>query len=262
MMAARIADNPASAAALLDTVGPAILKVAGEYIKLAKLGHGYEPLSSPGPEGEEGAAMKGLVGEQKTFLIVLLRLVGVFLPLYWVYVQIHLALLSLPTTLPLKWVGEFFEIWNHLTAFLSAEVAGLLGIPIVSGGNEITVPVEGLSQRIIVGWECNFFLPYFSYIAMVMAFPGIVPRDRLIGILEGLFLINVGNVLRIATLGITGYWFGRKMMNFYHAWMFNYGMTLWIIFIFLLWLYAGGRRRALEGLFTPSGEGEEGRPED
>lgn len=182
----------------------------------------------------------------RPYALVMGRLTLAFLPLYWLYVQIHLALLAYPTLLPLGWVQGFFEVWNAATAYASTLVLALLRVPYELAGNEMVVPVDSLPQKIIVGWECNFFLPYFSFLAMILALPRVRWMERGFGMAGGLLLINLGNVFRIATLASVGNWYGKGALDTYHAWMFNYGMSLWVVLLFYLWLLCIGGGKTLK----------------
>ncbi len=189
----------------------------------------------------------------KGFYLVLIRLVIAFVPLYLLYYSLflsvasyHTGVVSSSTGLKLWFLsllsnlGGLFDSWNNFTALAVSKVISLFGIHSLQRANDIILQVGGRDQVIRVDWSCNILLPYFSYLATVIALLNISLRQRTLGALGGFFLIYIGNVFRIATLAMVGSWFGRGAMDGYHVAVFNTGLTVWTMLVFFAWITAIG----------------------
>ncbi len=139
-----------------------------------------------------------------------------------------------------------FGSWNNFTALAVSKVVTLFGIHSLQQGNDVILQVSGRGQVIRIDWSCNILLPYISYLAMVLALLNISVRHRVLGALGGFFLIYLGNVFRIATLAVVGSWFGTAAMDRYHAAVFNTGLTVWTVLIFIAWIMAIGGGAVLD----------------
>jgi exosortase/archaeosortase family protein len=178
--------------------------------------------------------------------LVVIRLLVVFLPLYWVYIQVYH--MNLPGSLQ-GMATAVIDSADTLTAFLASRLAGLLGVFSAQHGNSILIQMDSGPHVLEVDWSCNFILPFISYIAMAVALLGISVRKRMIGILGGMILIYLGNALRIAILALTGSWFGKEAMDRYHMLVFDEGMALWTMGVFLLWIHTTVGFEAVERSF-------------
>jgi exosortase/archaeosortase family protein len=176
---------------------------------------------------------------------VLIRLLAVFLPLYWVYIQVYH--LNIPG--PLHGITALIDSTNTLTAFVASRTVNLFGVFSVQEGNSILILVDSDPHIVEVDWSCNFILPYISYIAMAVALLQIPIKKRIVGIFGGLFLIYLGNGMRIAVLCLTGTWFGKELMDRYHMLVFDEGMALWTMLVFLLWIHTTVGFEAVERSF-------------
>ncbi len=188
------------------------------------------------------------------FYTVMLRLLLVFIPLYLVYWYIarimgpiDMAMGHLATNI--EYPNIILRYWNNFTTILVSNILSLAGVSNHYQRSFITIKTDTAPIVLFIGWQCNFLLPFISYTAMVMAITKIKPKDRLLGISGGLFLIYLGNLIRIAALGMIGSWYGEGSMQKYHALFFNKGLAVWTMLVFLAWIAMIGGAGVLERSF-------------
>lgn len=193
------------------------------------------------------------------FYTVMLRLVLAFVPLYLIYMYISSIMAPVDVAIGhgatnVEYPNILFRYWDTLTTFLVSKVLSLVGVSNSYQGNYLTFDAGPNPLVIMIGWQCNFLLPFISYIAMIVALTKVTIKQRLIGVFGGFLLIYLGNLARITVLCLTGSWYGREVMEKYHMLIFNKGMVVWTMLVFIIWVSAIGGIKVLERCFEVSEE--------
>ncbi len=194
----------------------------------------------------------------KGFYIVLLRLVIAFIPLYVLYGYISDFMMPMDVAIAHRMINAdypvFFRYWGGLTTFLVSKMLSLAGVSNSYQGNYLTFNVDSAPFVTMIGWQCNFLLPFISYIAMVLAITKVTIKQRLMGLFGGLLLIYLGNIGRITAISLIGYRYGVAAMERYHMLIFDKGMALWTMLVFITWAVAIVGMDVLERCFEVSEE--------
>jgi len=196
----------------------------------------------------------------KGFNLVLVRLIIVFIPLYLVYFYISGIMAPVDVAVahgePAEYPSALMRSWNGATTAGVSWLMDISGVENSYADNYLVFFSGDQEISMYVGWQCNFLLPFLSYIAMVVALLGIDWRDRVIGIAGGLLAIYIGNLLRITLLGIAGSRWGYAAMDRCHSLLFNNFLALWTALIFLAWVWwMGGIRTLRKGFGIEEGGG-------
>jgi exosortase/archaeosortase family protein len=123
----------------------------------------------------------------------------------------------------LRWLQD-------VTAIASDAGVRMLGIGTVRNGTLIH-----LSQRVLaIDLACTAVFIMALYAALVLAYP-VSARDRLVGIVVGIAIISVGNVLRIVAAAVVAQT-APPLFTFFHDYLFQVGMVLLTVAAWAAWL--------------------------
>jgi len=124
----------------------------------------------------------------------------------------------------LRWLQD-------VTTIAADAVVRMLGISSVRSGTLIH-----LSERVLaIDLACTAVFIMALYAALVLAYP-VSARDRLVGIVVGIAIISVGNVLRIVAAAVVAQ-FAGSMFLFFHDYLFQVGMVLLTVAAWAAWLH-------------------------
>lgn len=184
-------------------------------------------------------------GNYKGVTIVLVRLLVAFLFLYFIYTNLQTYVGNAYASIFIfhensmyydRALIVFFRSWNEHSAWMVTHILDIFSVQTTLNEDRFKFTLaSGIVHRVIVGWECNFLLPVFSYTALIIAVPRIYLKKRLLGLGLGLILLYMGNIMRMVTLVLIGAHFGYQTMEHYHIVMFDTGMALFTFAIYLLW---------------------------
>ena len=181
----------------------------------------------------------------KGIAIVLVRLLVAFLFLYFIYTNLQTYVGNAYASIFIFQENSmyydrdlivFFRSWNEHSAWIVTHILNIFGVQTTLNDDRFKFTLaSGIVHRVIIGWECNFLLPVFSYIALIVAVPRIYLKKRLLGLGIGLILLYMGNIMRMVSLVLIGVHFGYQTMEHYHIDMFDTGMELLNFAIYILW---------------------------
>ncbi len=142
----------------------------------------------------------------------------------------RLLVFSLPTLLIIATGYEFAPLMN-VTHFLAFTLLQATGVPVVSSGSLITVPVEGGTWAAYVSWDSSGWKSLLLFFALIMATEAPLRRR-----LEGLALLPIiygANVVRVWFMFFYVHIFGLGYYEIIHGTLWSWGM---IVFTLALWL--------------------------
>ncbi|MFH0981594.1 MAG: exosortase H [Planctomycetota bacterium] len=160
------------------------------------------------------------------FLLIFGALMGLF------YVVFQLPPKEYPT------VGNFFTRYLGFYARISGVVLAAFGYDISVTGQNISSPEY--SVRIVRG--CDAIEATAIFVAAVLASP-VPPRPKIPGILAGILLLGVTNLIRIASLFYIGIHFPR-LFDTMHADVWQTVFILLAVCFWLIWATWARRRTA------------------
>ena len=156
-----------------------------------------------------------------------------FLKKYWVLIKFYLLLIYLWILFYflLHWPISRKYIAGYLPMFMAKNVALILNlIGIATKTNEAQVILPGFQFEII--YQCAGVFGMMIYIAAIIAFPS-KWKAKIYGILLGIPVLYVVNMIRMTFLGIVGMkW--KNLFDWFHEWMWQ---GIFIIFVVGLWLF-------------------------
>jgi exosortase/archaeosortase family protein len=171
---------------------------------------------------------RGLTRSQKKYwglLLFLARLLMLSIPLYIV--------LSLPgLLLPLQ----------SLVAHNSAHLLSL-SLPAASQGTLITIQSPNGFQFLISG-DCTGWKSMLFLFALIFAVPAVPLTRRLLGLLVGIPMIYLGNLLRILAIVLIQQSWGTPAAEIFHAWFWGPGLIALVLLVWGAWLWACKSRKS------------------
>ncbi len=163
-------------------------------------------------------------GQQRLWnlLTFLLRLLALSIPLYLV--------LSLPgLLLPLQ------SLVTHNSALLLS-----LSYPVSQENLLIRIRSPGNELRFLVSEDCTGWKSMLFLFALIFAVPGILPRKRLPGIVIGVPLIYLGNLLSILLIVLIQQNWGTPAAEIFHTWLWSLGLIALVLLVWVVWLWRTG----------------------
>ncbi len=143
----------------------------------------------------------------------LLRFLGLLVLFYTTYT---VSFESRPVQLHLEAIAQAVRVL--LLPFYDVRVAGQLLV------------AEESDFQVLVGVGCDAAYPLACFVAGVLAFSA-PRRDKLVGLALGIALIEILNVIRIATLFVVGMYFWNYV-DLFHTQIWE---GLFVLFSLLLW---------------------------
>lgn len=195
----------------------------------------------------------------KGFNLVLARLLIVFIPLYLVYFYISGIMVPVDVAVahgePAQYPSALMRSWNSATTAAVSWLMGIAGVQNSYADNYLVFFSGRQEITMYVGWQCNFLLPFLSYVAMVVALLGIDWKKRAGGIAGGLVLLYFGNLLRISILGVAGSRGGSAALERWHSLLFDEFLAVWTALVFIAWIWTIGGMKTLRKGFGIEEEG-------
>ena len=131
--------------------------------------------------------------------------------------------------LSLNSVMEFFgSDFTRIIATIAAGVLNLAGFDVSYTG--ITIAGHGFSVGIKYG--CNAVYEIMVFSAAVIAYPSSV-KDKVTGVLFGVIVIYIFNLVRAVLLFLTGIYF-PNLFEILHE---NVAQNIFVFFLVILWLF-------------------------
>lgn len=146
-----------------------------------------------------------------------------FLGLFGVYLVLFIALVQLPHLR--------YEPVSRFTAWMAASFWSFFQIPASSAGTNLTF--YDFTMEII--FECTGIHYVGIFAAGVLAYPGRGPSRKMLGLLTGIALIVLLNVLRLGLLGMVGH-FSPDLFSFLHLYLWHALFTLFVLLLWQLWV--------------------------
>ncbi len=129
----------------------------------------------------------------------------------------------------INWQPLFFQ---KLTAQIVSEILNFLGLNTISFGEYIRINGFGIIKIVkdCLGWKS-----FVALSGLIISTRKVRWKNKLLGILMGLLLIILGNVVRLVT---TIYFGAKHIVNFeiIHTIIWQWGLTFFILIIWLMWL--------------------------
>ena len=89
---------------------------------------------------------------------------------------------------------------------------------------------------VYIGPDCTGWKSMVAFFALIFATLGASMRKRILGLAVGIPLIYLGNLSRIVFAIMLEQSMGREVAMFFHDFLWQVGLTAWIIVLWLLWL--------------------------
>lgn len=163
-------------------------------------------------------------------LVFLIRLLALSIPLYAVMVFLNLGLMQNAVASQSYWM---FRITGYSIAQDGPSMT-------IEPGSE--APFSFFISEDSTGWKAMLF---FS--ALVIATPQIKNRKRLLGLAGGLALIWILNLSRIFSIVLLERHYSLQAALFAHDYIWNFGMVLCVLTMWILWLRFAGMGKIFTG---------------
>ncbi|NYZ80180.1 exosortase/archaeosortase family protein [Candidatus Micrarchaeota archaeon] len=85
--------------------------------------------------------------------------------------------------------------------------------------------------------ECVGWMGIFAVSALIIAYPRVKLRKRLIGLVIAWPMMYAVNILRLATTFASGYYFKPEVMYFTHDILWKTILLIWALALWLFWIY-------------------------
>jgi len=155
-------------------------------------------------------------------------------PLIWKFIATYIILMGLSLLLlGLESVKEILDIngiYTRMIIYLSALILKPFGIVQSISGSVINL--KGIALNVLFG--CNGLEAFLIYSVAILSFPA-TKQKKLIGITAGFVIIQIINVLRIAGLGLIGFYF-KQYFHYFHIYIAQGMMIAVALVLFLFWL--------------------------
>ena len=127
---------------------------------------------------------------------------------------------------------DFMHTFDHYFVLLpSVFIINAIGIPIQVISTEI-VRIQGVEDMsVIIGGPCSGLYSMFLLIGIMVAYTRIEQVERrnfFALLLISVVVAYIANLIRVSTLYIAGFYYGKEMMYFFHV---HLG---WIIFVIVV----------------------------
>ena len=146
------------------------------------------------------------------------------------FVVILLALFAAELTPPAQ--NAVVLPWTEALARISAGLITLFDPQVVASGKILQSTANGFAVSIEAG--CNGIEAAIILIAAMLAFPA--PwKHRLVGILVGLFAVQVLNIVRVISLFYLGQW-NMSAFEWAHLYLWQALIMLDVLIVWLIWI--------------------------
>lgn len=147
---------------------------------------------------------------------------------------LRLLILSIPLYIMLSIPGVLFPlqglVTNNAVSLLS------LAYPVSNQNILIEIQSPGTEFQFLISEDCTGWKSMLFLFALVFAVPGVILRKRLLGLLAGIPLIYLGNLLRIFLIVWVQQSWGTPAAEFFHVWLWSLGLITLVILIWIIWL--------------------------
>ena len=132
---------------------------------------------------------------------------------------------------PIQNIIDLNGVYTTGVVFATSKLLGMLNIPCTYQGSVISLPAISLDIK----FGCNGLEAVMIYSVAVIAFPS-TWTNKLIGIMAGFAVIQVVNILRIASLAYSGIHF-RSIFEYIHIYIAQGMMIAVSLGVFVLYLH-------------------------
>lgn len=153
-----------------------------------------------------------------------------------IYVSVMGLFLILIGYEPIKQVLDLNGVFTRMIVRLSAWL--LQPFQIEERITDTSITIRGIQMEVLFG--CNGLEAFLIYSVGIIAFPSNI-RQKSIGILGGFFVLQVINVLRIASLGLVGA-YRPDMFAVFHIYIAQGMMIAVALVLFMIWLHWATRK--------------------
>ncbi len=158
------------------------------------------------------------------------------------FVVVYLALIGIMELfLGLHYFQKLLDlngIYSGATAWISARLLSAAGIEVTSAGPLVHLP----GRSLYIAFGCNGLEAVVIYGAAILAYPATF-LYKLKGLIGGLVVLQVVNIIRIVVLGIAAVKFG-KWFDYIHYYIAQGLMIAIALGLFILWLRGTTRAHA------------------
>lgn len=150
-----------------------------------------------------------------------------FILTYVVLMGLFLLLISFE---PIKKILDINGVYTDMIIYLTALI--LKPFNIVQGISGSIINVKGMAMDVKFG--CNGLEAFLIYTVAILSFPTQAMK-KLIGVVGGFVILQILNVLRIAGLGLSGYYL-KEYFEYLHIYVAQGIMIAVALVLFLIWL--------------------------
>jgi exosortase/archaeosortase family protein len=163
---------------------------------------------------------KGPKWKDKKFLLDLLYFVGVL--------AIAAVLLTYISAIKPDMTYEKELVASHTGTALRA-----VGVPADVADDVIII--DSLQVRIIP--ECVGWMGVFAVVALILAYPAVEWKKRMLGLIVFIPLMYFVNILRLTTTIFAGYHYGMDVFDFVHSFLWKTVLIGFALLFWILWLH-------------------------
>lgn len=140
---------------------------------------------------------------------------------------------------PLQRIIDVNGLYTKGVVVITSKILGIVNIPCTFQGSIIQLPAIALDVR----FGCNGLEAVMIYSVAVIAFPA-AWKKKILGIVAGFIIIQVINILRIASLAYSGIHF-RRLFEYIHIYVAQGLMIAISLGVFFIYLhYAKSKKTA------------------
>jgi len=151
-----------------------------------------------------------------------------FIVTYVVLMAIALLIIALE---PVKRVVDINDLYSNMLVQITAFLLKPFGI--VEGTRGPIIDLKGITLNVRFG--CNGLEAFVIYAVAIISFP-VATAKKLWGILVGLVIIQLLNIIRILALGMSGVYF-KTYFEYIHIYVAQGIMIALALVLFLVWLH-------------------------
>lgn len=155
---------------------------------------------------------------------------------------IRLIILSIPLYLVLVFALDISYMQNTV-ASQSASVLRGLGYNVFQDGYHIIVGTVQDNFYFMINEDCTAWKSMLFLFALIFAVPGIALKRRLIGLVIGLPVVWIGNLIRVVGVVLVERAWGMDFALMLHDYVYRLGLVALVLVIWIIWLKLSRKKK-------------------
>jgi exosortase/archaeosortase family protein len=148
---------------------------------------------------------------------------------------IRLIILSIPLYLVIAMSVDISHLQNTVASQSASALRGL-GYNVFQDGFHIIVGTVQDNFYFMINEDCTAWKSMLFLFALMFAVPGITLKRRLIGLVIGLPVIWIGNLIRVVGVVVVERAWGMDIALILHDYVYRLGLVALVLVIWITWL--------------------------